>query len=614
MSPNMSLSKQRISSPLEAGPSILDAYNLPSHLNEALEYTSKRLARKALHITLVVVRKEYQLPSVMPPCPTPTSPPLTPGIKSPTRFASPVVGLRQLVRRGTGNSTSTVSSTASDSLPSTAASSPSFPPPPMEPLVSPRRWVVPPTPGTPFPRTPMTPQTPSSVLTASSTTSLTQGPNEFGIRLIHTSLLSPKAEKTLRTTILKAERKFRIGTSWLPPAATASACGLNDDLVRRSMLQNEVLFSSEGLTLLGLDRLYSFKSALAVYTRSTYGATTASPSPTPFSSSSAANVTPTTTTTTTRKSSDSTRLEDAVDALRRLVLANAGRPVSRSDLLRSYDWLGVNARALRDVESMYRRAYGGADRTGAFETTASSPAPPYPEERQQQRKEEGGQEEEGKQKQEEAGYGQGEDKRRTRPVIKLSAPPPPKTPPRTTQMTPVLKVDTQLATATTARIFKPTAKLLVPGTGKSATSDTAASGKSGVDAARKGIEINLEGLTYYDDNDEDEDEDDDDNNGDGEHNGNTGRNREEGEGDRTARPIRGLAFWNSVSANPSASIDSMLLLSPSSTRESQQSQPRLGPLTPNGYDDISPVTRGEWGFLFKGEGWQGGRTAAVETW
>ncbi|KAI0845175.1 hypothetical protein F5Y00DRAFT_179415 [Daldinia vernicosa] len=550
----MSLSKQRISSPLEAGPSILDAYNLPSHLTEALEYTSKRLARKALHITLVVVRKEYQLPSVVPPCPTPTSPPLTPGIMSP-RFASPVIGLRQLVRRGTGNSTSTVSSTASESLPGTAVSSPSFPPPPTEPLVSPRRWVVPPTPSTPFPRTPMTPQTPSSILTASSTTSLTQGPNEFGIRLIHTSLLTPKAEKTLRTTILKAERKFRIGTSWLPPAATASACGLNEDLVRRSMLQNEVLFSSEGLTLLGLDRLYSFKSALAVYARFTYGTTTSLPSP----------VSPTT------KTLDSTRLEDAVDALRRLVLANGGRPISKSDLFRSYDWLGVNSRALRDVESMYRRAYGGPDRTGAFEATTH-------EERE----------------------------RETKPVIKIGAPPPPKTPPRT-QTTPVLKLNTQLATATTTRIFKPTAKLVpqvavqkAPIVAVVDTDKRGADKAHGTGDTKQKVEIKIDDSFLYDD------DDDDDGDGDGENiEEETDYDEKEDEGDRTARPIPpGLAFWSS------ASIDSMMLLS--SPRESQQSQ-RMGPLTPNGYEDISPVTRGEWGFLFKGDGWQRGKTAAVET-
>ncbi|OTA94556.1 hypothetical protein M434DRAFT_71069 [Hypoxylon sp. CO27-5] len=500
----MSLSKQRISSPLEAGPSILDAYNLPSHLTGALEYTSKRLARKALHITLVVVRKDYQLPSVIPPCPTPTSPPLTPGLASPTRFTSPVAGLRQLVRRGTSGSTSSLSSTASDTV--SNASTPTFPPPPSEPLVSPRRWAVPPTPGSPMP---MTPATPSSIATASSAASVGQGPNEFGIRLVYTGLLSPKADKTLRTTILKAEKKFRIGTGWLPPATTASACGLNADLVRRSILQNEVLFSSEGLTLLGLDRLYTFKAALAAYARSINSSGISSPlaSPTP-------------------RIIDSTRIEDAVDSLRRLVLANGGRPVSRSDLYRSYDWLGVNARALRDVESMYRRAYGGPERTGAFEMT------------------------------------QEEREREARPV---------------SQTTPVLKLNIKLATATTTRIFKPKAKTVpipVPQIGKS--KDKLETGEAQGPEVTE-LEIKIDNLAAEEPD------------GDGE------------EEERTARPIQGLSFWNG------ASIDE--LLSPCDTRQSQ----RLGPMTPNGYEDISPITRGEWGFLFKGDGWNQGRTAAVET-
>ncbi|KAI0840469.1 hypothetical protein F5Y06DRAFT_241210 [Hypoxylon sp. FL0890] len=519
----MSLSKQRISSPLEAGPSIIDAYNLPSHLTGALEYASKRLARKALHITLVVVRKEYQLPSVVPPCPTPTSPPLTPGLASPTRFTSPVAGLRQLVRRGTSASTSSLSSAASDTISSTPT--PTFPPPPSEPLVSPR-WAVPPTPGSPMPRTPMTPATPSSIVTASSAaSSVSQGPNEFGIRLVYTGLLSPKAEKTLRTTILKAERKFRIGTGWLPPATTASACGLNADLVRRSILQNEVLFSSEGLTLLGLDRLYTFKSALAAYARSINSSVASSPlaSPTP-------------------RIADSTRIEDAVDSLRRLVLANGGRPVSRSDLYRSYDWLGVNARALRDVESMYRRAYGGPERIGAFEIT------------QEEREREA-----------------------TRPAVKIGAPPPPKTPPKT-QTTPVLKLNTQLATATTTRIFKPKAKA-VPIPQRDTSKDKSEAEKAQEAADVIELEIKIDNLAAEESDEEEEEE------------------------ERTARPIQGLSFWNGAS-----SIDE--LLSPcDTTRQSQ----RLGPTTPNGYDDISPITRGEWGFLFKGDGWTQGRTAAVET-
>jgi hypothetical protein len=37
------------------------------------------------------------------------------------------------------------------------------------------------------------------------------------------------------------------------------------------------------------------------------------------------------------------------------------------------------------------------------------------------------------------------------------------------------------------------------------------------------------------------------------------------------------------------------------------SEERVGPMTPNGYDDISPITRGEWGFLMFGKG----KTAGV---
>ena len=39
----------------------------------------------------------------------------------------------------------------------------------------------------------------------------------------------------------------------------------------------------------------------------------------------------------------------------------------------------------------------------------------------------------------------------------------------------------------------------------------------------------------------------------------------------------------------------------------------VGPMTPNGYDDISPITRGEWGFMMVDNALQGGRTVAVET-
>ncbi|ORY59105.1 uncharacterized protein BCR38DRAFT_351788 [Pseudomassariella vexata] len=485
-----SLLKQRISSPLEAGTSILDSQNLPSHLTQALEYASKRLTRRALHITLVIVRKEYQLPSSTPPCATPTSVASTPaspefsmGAISPSRFASPVVGFRSLIRRGTNSSMASmasmasISTTASDSsYCRSAAVSPTF----TDSFAS------------PAPMTPMTPCTPASVATISTVSSTASnasagGPSPFGIRLIYTTPLSAKDEKILRSTIMKAERKFRIGTGWLPPAATASACGLNADLVRRSILQNEVLFSSEGLTLLGLDRLYTFKSALAAYARTTLP---------PSSLSSPI--------------SDSTRIEDAVDELRRLVLANGGRQVAKSDLHRSYEWIGVSASALGDVERMYRRAYGGLDRSGAFELT--------PEERERERE--------------------------VRMVVKIGTPPPARTP---VARTPVLKLQTS---------FSHNTESVLPAVMRPVPED----------------------------------------------------------GDVTARPIPGQPFWNGLGA----SIDEMMLqdeglLAPGSNRASRLTIQRLGPMTPNGYDDISPVTRGEWGFLFSGDSWKGGKTAVVET-
>lgn len=77
--------------------------------------------------------------------------------------------------------------------------------------------------------------------------------------------------------------------------------------------------------------------------------------------------------------------------------------------------------------------------------------------------------------------------------------------------------------------------------------------------------------------------------------------------DRTARPLERLP----VGFTPwSASIDYVLsagVVSP------DRGSMRQGPMTPNGYDDISPITRGEWGFLMVDDAFQGGRTVAVET-
>ncbi|KAK8088706.1 hypothetical protein PG997_003667 [Apiospora hydei] len=557
----MSLLKERISSPLEAGTSILDSQGIPPYFTDALEYISRRLARKALHVTLIVVRKEYQVPSS---CVTPTSSSTSsptsfeftmPG--SPSRFASPVAGLRQLVRRGTNSSQASVSSVTSvdSGYGSTASSSYS---PSMLPLQTPRRW--PATPGSPPLCTPMTPHTPSSVTTATSTTSNASagGPNHFGIRLLHATPLSAKDEKTLRATFYKAERKYRAGSGWLPPATTAAACGLSGDLIRRSLLQNEVLFSAEGLTLLGLDRLYTFKAALSAYARTTL----------PASSLTKPLLLPA-----------DRMMEDAVDELRRLVLANGGRPVTKADLHRRYDWIGVSASALSDVERMYRRAYGGCDRVGAFEVTAEdvgrvlldlAPPPPpqhtvhFPSATQNV------------------------------PIVKIGTPPSPKGP--------VLKLQTKFDDNKSTLAHRRLSNVKQPGIVRPQPRKQSRQG----DRDFEDFEITLDGLEITN-NDADEDD---------------------GDGDVTARPFTtGRPFWNSAAAEPSSSIDEMMMmksqthLSPIAaadnhriSRLSVSSASRHdGPTTPNGYDDISPITRGEWGFLFAGDGWSRPRQGAVET-
>ncbi|KAH8204573.1 hypothetical protein TruAng_001202 [Truncatella angustata] len=577
-----SLLKQRISSPLEAGPSILDSQSLPPHLTQALEYASRRLSRKALHITLVVVRKDYQLPSSTLPCATPTSSvsvPASPefswssGPLSPSRLVAPVAGLRQLVRRGTGGSTASTSTTASGISSRSAATSPTFQPHSTEPqshtlLGSLRR--LPSTPATPCtPATPYSAVTSTSTSSASSTSSTASagGPNPFGIRLLHTTSLSPKEEYILRRTISKAERKFHTGTGFLPPTSSASSCGLDTDLIRRSIRQNEVLFSSEGLTLLGLDRLYTFKSALAAYAR-----------------------------TTLRGHEDArereSRIEDAVDELRRLVLSRGGRRLERRELYGSYVWIGVSAGALGDVERMYRRAYGGAMGVGAFGEAAAAArntaakaavaavtATITTASKANTEKEEDNQEWPLKMSVVAT--------KMSSPVPKIGQPPSPK--PKA--HTPILKLQTKFEAPepAVADVKKPSAIRPIPVKPVA----TASSSSSTQDE----LIINIDVFS-------DEEE-------------------EENDGDVTAKPNtagaakHGMSFWNGIdemlARRDHHGLPSEMAVSPVIQRLRTSQQQRMGPATPNGYDDISPVTRGEWGFLFKGDGWNGGRTAAVET-
>ncbi|CAN8096630.1 unnamed protein product [Discula destructiva] len=149
-------------------------------------------------------------------------------------------------------------------------------------------------------------------------------------------------------TLARASRKYNLTTTLT--AHEPSTYNIPAVVLHGSVLQNEILHSSEGLTLLSLDHLYTFKSALSHYTaiRTEAGGHFA--------------------------------LEDAVDELRRYVLSSAAgrRRLLKSTLVQAFDWLGpVNDIALAEVTVMYTRAYGAATDTGVADDLmhAASSAP-----------------------------------------------------------------------------------------------------------------------------------------------------------------------------------------------------------------------------------------------
>ena len=63
----------------------------------------------------------------------------------------------------------------------------------------------------------------------------------------------------------KASYKFTLGSSWIDALVKSqNELHVHQYLIQKSIQQNEVLFSSEGLTLLNIDRIYTFKRQLCI--------------------------------------------------------------------------------------------------------------------------------------------------------------------------------------------------------------------------------------------------------------------------------------------------------------------------------------------------------------
>jgi hypothetical protein len=675
--------KSLISSPLEAGTSILDAHHLPSCYNAVFEYASKRLASKGLHLTLTVARHDHHhtctqlrgdttsedkneatasdcLLSIMTPPQTPDVVPRTTGFST----------FKSLVRSKTQHLSASTTEEPGYKAPrrsNTVAAPPNRPS--LASILdngplSPRRlrWpMAPSTPATPrtpaTPATPRTPATPASITTVSSATGTaysaggspeTLGP---GFRLLHTAPLTTRAQRVVTSTLDKATRKFHLANPLV--AHDASTHGIPPDVIRRSILQNELLFSSEGLTVLSLDHLYTFKSALAQYAASMH------------------------------ESGSDFRLENAVDELRRYVLSSSGgrRRLLKSALLRSYEWLApVSDMALNDVMNMYCRAYGGAAKDTGIEDDLAIDTPPTPPPKDEPRllkavvapapapscvpipdrasypenwplvprpcmpmagediaeKPEAPVVETSTKASIDscrAGddvTGDDTDKTPTKPTddkvavavapqdtpVTTTEPTPPeavlqrpiaRSPPRASSKPalPTLKLQTSFPSLPPRRKMTP-----IPVASKNVRSAGTALSTTGESTGQDG-DIKIQMTADEDDGDITDFED----------------------GDVTARPpptaTSAASFWVGASIDEmlSSRRQQQLRLSTETTGGSslwgrqhrrssswgyQQSPARMGPVTPNGADDLSPITRGEWGFLMVSDPFRT-RTAAVET-
>ncbi|KAM3530149.1 hypothetical protein MY4038_005085 [Beauveria bassiana] len=575
--------KDTISSPLEAGPSLLDAHHIPPQLVPALEYTSSRLARKSLHLTLVVARRDYQLPPSPVLCSPPPSPPSTCGSPaSPSRSRSFTRHLH-LPRWGrrrhhdhqpspSPTSPSLSSSSAASSMPTSPRSifslpaytpiSPQFPRS-QQGSMSPKSPIWPLTPMTPLsPRLPTTPSTmKSSVPTESSSSYGFPMTPQHGVRLIHHGNLPAKAERTLQSALAKAGRKSGgDGRTHIAPALGAPACGLSSALFNDSVAQNDVLFSSDGLSLIALDRLYSLKAALSSYSK------TGSP----------------------------LRLEDAVDELRRYVLAT-GDKVSKMHLLRSYDSLNVSRSALADLDRMYRRAYGGVEMQGGIDGMYFAPVPETTssvwsdDEEDDDEDEEDDDDEMGR----EGAYNDQDSG-----VYVEGLPDSPTIDPATVGMsdsaTPVPTQPKPSPSSASSASSRKSPPLRVQ------TSMIHTPAHQTVDKTHA-IDERQNATPIVPQEEEEEEE-------------------KEAEAVATARPDdeSGLAavardqLWCSTQ---SASIDEVLSpgADPETPARDRNDDDDDGPMTPNGYDDISPITRGEWGFLLVDRDFRNARTVAVTT-
>ncbi|KAJ5084125.1 hypothetical protein NUU61_008704 [Penicillium alfredii] len=148
------------------------------------------------------------------------------------------------------------------------------------------------------------------------------------LMIIPITPLDPASWRVLERAISKSAKKFSLGQSWTDALNRSQyERQANEYLVQQSILQNEVVFSQEGLTLLNMDRIYTFKRRLCILSNR------------PFSRS------------------DGQSMTSCVQLLHRLIVDFQGRPFSKAFFHRVYEQLDVSDELLTAVATAYKNVH-----------------------------------------------------------------------------------------------------------------------------------------------------------------------------------------------------------------------------------------------------------------
>lgn len=158
----------------------------------------------------------------------------------------------------------------------------------------------------------------------------------------------PRATQVILTKIIrKACSKFRHGQNWMTAMAANSSKqnahevfdvdDVDPYLIRRSMIQHEVIFSGEGLILLTIDHVYTFKRFVGMLS-----------------------------TITNAPLSRPKCLFSCMELLRRINVIYTGRKPLKGYFLRVYDDIPVDPETLKEVFTTYMMKYGDISMLGVI--------------------------------------------------------------------------------------------------------------------------------------------------------------------------------------------------------------------------------------------------------